>query len=70
MGLTGRGLTWVYVALADGRLKGVKSDGRTLIVIESIRAYVAALPPVCIKPMSRPLSVKAKRKRQQLGAVP
>jgi hypothetical protein len=61
----GRGQRWVYEAMADGRLKGVKSDGRTLIVVESIRAYAAGLPPVSIKPRSRPLSLKAQRKRQQ-----
>jgi hypothetical protein len=49
--LVGRGERWVYEALADGRIQGVKSDGRTLIVIASLHEYVASLPPAKIKAM-------------------
>ena len=40
-------------ALGDGRLQGVKSDARTLVVVESLRSYAAALPPAQIKPAKR-----------------
>jgi hypothetical protein len=63
MGLTGRTERWVYHALADGRLKGVKSDKRTLIMVASIYDYIAGLPAVDIKPTYRPPLKKAKRRR-------
>jgi hypothetical protein len=69
MGLTGRGQSWVYEAMADGRIKGVKSDGRTLVVVQSIHDYVAGLPPVCIKAQRRPpdpdLTATGKRRRKR-----
>jgi excisionase family DNA binding protein len=42
--MLGRGTSFIYEAIGDGRLKAVKSDTRTLIVIESVRDYVASLP--------------------------
>lgn len=48
-----RGERWVYEALADGRIRGVKSDRRTLIVVKSLHDYVAGLPSAYIKPSSR-----------------
>jgi hypothetical protein len=51
-GLVSRGERWVYEAMADGRIAGVKSDGRTLIVVKSLHDYVATLPPVRVKTMS------------------
>jgi hypothetical protein len=48
--MIGRGTTFVYEALGDGRLQGVKSDARTLVIVESLRSYAAALPPAQIKP--------------------
>jgi hypothetical protein len=59
-GAIGRGERFIYEALADGRIKGVKSDGRTLIVVASLHAYAAGLPPVQVKAMYRPPS---RRKR-------
>jgi hypothetical protein len=52
-GLVSRCERWVYEALADGRITGVKSDGRTLIVVASLHDYVASLPPVQVRSMSR-----------------
>ncbi len=52
-GLVSRCERWVYEALADGRITGVKSDGRTLVVVSSLHAYVATLPPVQVKAMPR-----------------
>jgi excisionase family DNA binding protein len=40
----GRGTTFIYEALGDGRLQAVKSDTRTLVVAESLRQYAATLP--------------------------
>jgi hypothetical protein len=43
-GLLGRGASWVYEALGDGRLEGRKSDTRTLITLASVHAYAGSLP--------------------------
>jgi hypothetical protein len=42
--MIGRGITFIYEAIADGRIKAVKSDGRTLVVVSSLREYAAGLP--------------------------
>jgi hypothetical protein len=42
--MIGRGMTFIYEAIADGRIKAVKSDGRTLVVISSLHEYAASLP--------------------------
>jgi hypothetical protein len=52
-GTLSRCTRFIYQALHDGRLRGVKSDGRTLIVVESIHEYVASLPPAYGTPISR-----------------
>jgi hypothetical protein len=44
-----RGQTFIYDGIARGLFQAVKSDGRTLLVIESLREYVASLPPARIK---------------------
>jgi hypothetical protein len=46
--MIGRGITFIYEAIADGRIKAVKSDGRTLIVVTSLHEYAASLPPAKI----------------------
>jgi hypothetical protein len=46
--MIGRGVTFLYEAISDGRIKAVKSDGRTLVVVASLQEYVAALPPAKI----------------------
>jgi hypothetical protein len=51
--MIGRGVTFIYTALGDGKIKGVKSDNRTLIVFESLREYAAKLPPARIKPIAK-----------------
>jgi hypothetical protein len=51
--MVGRGERWVYEAMADGRIMGVKSDGRTLLVVKSLHDYVESLPPAQIKADSR-----------------
>lgn len=48
--MIGRGQTWAYNAIATGQIEAVKSDGRTLVVIESVHRYAAGLPPAKLKP--------------------
>jgi hypothetical protein len=49
----------VYQLVGAGVLDAKKSDGRTLITMESIKRYVAALPPAVLAP-------RPKRKPQHL----
>ena len=51
--MIGRGTTFIYGAIGDGKIEAVKSDKRTLVVVESLRRYAAALPPAKIKPLTR-----------------
>jgi hypothetical protein len=51
--MIGRGQTFVYGAIGDGRIEAVKSDKRTLVVVESLRRYAASLPRATIKPLKR-----------------
>jgi hypothetical protein len=51
--MIGRGVTFIYAALSEGKIKGVKSDSRTLIVFESLREYAAKLPPAKIKSIAK-----------------
>jgi hypothetical protein len=43
--IIGRSERFVIDAIARGQLKAVKSDRRTLLVVQSLRDYVAGLPP-------------------------
>ncbi len=40
----------VYRQLATGKLRAVKSGSRTLVLVESIRAYLASLPTATFRP--------------------
>jgi hypothetical protein len=51
--MIGRGVTWVYAAIADDTIRAVKSDKRTLVVVESLRCYAAGLPAARIKPIAK-----------------
>jgi len=51
--IIGRGERFVIDAIATGKLKAVKSDRRTLLVVESLRTYVASLPRAVLKPDNR-----------------
>ena len=50
--MIGRGVTFIYEAISDGRLRAVKSDKRTLVVVDSLKEYAASLPPAKIRPMA------------------
>jgi hypothetical protein len=43
--IIGRSERFIIDAIARGTLKAVKSDRRTLLVVQSLRDYVASLPP-------------------------
>ena len=43
--LSGLSRSELYRRMADGSIKAVKNRGRTLIVVDSLRCYLAALPP-------------------------
>jgi hypothetical protein len=49
----GRGRRFVYEAIATGKIQAVKSDRRTLVVVESLRSYARTLPPAKIKPITK-----------------
>jgi uncharacterized membrane protein len=44
-----RSRQFFYDAIAAGLIAAVKSDGRTMIVVQSLHDYVASLPPARIK---------------------
>ena len=49
----GRGTTFIYEAIANGQIEAVKSDKRTLVVVESLHSYARALPRAKIKPLTK-----------------
>jgi hypothetical protein len=51
--MIGRGVTFIYTAIGDGTIQAVKSDKRTLVVMESLRAYAASLPTAKTKPIAK-----------------
>jgi hypothetical protein len=48
--LIGRCVATVYELLGSGQLRGVKSDNRTLIPMDSIKEYVESLKPAVVAP--------------------
>ena len=44
-----RGQSFMYDAIARGVIQAVKSDRRTLVVVASLKTYVASLPPAKLK---------------------
>jgi hypothetical protein len=52
-GMIGRGRTFVYEAIGMGKIQAVKSDKRTLVVVDSLRAYASSLPAAKISPPRR-----------------
>jgi hypothetical protein len=43
--IIGRSKRFIIDAIARGKLKAVKSDRRTLLIVQSLRDCVASLPP-------------------------
>jgi hypothetical protein len=48
--MIGRGVATIYALIGRGKLRAVKSDARTLVVVESLRDYAASLKPAQIAP--------------------
>ena len=48
--MIGRGTQAIYDLIGGGKIRAVKSDGRTLIVVESLREYAANLPQAKVAP--------------------
>jgi hypothetical protein len=51
--MLGRGVGAIYGLIGDGKIRAVKSNGRTLIWVESLREYAKDLPKVEVKPRYR-----------------
>jgi hypothetical protein len=51
--LIGRCTATVYELLGGGQLEAVKSDGRTLVRMDSIKRYVDSLPEAKVAPPRR-----------------
>jgi hypothetical protein len=51
--MIGRGQSFIYEAIAANKIKAVKSDKRTLVVVSSLHEYVATLKAAKIKPTTR-----------------
>ena len=43
--IIGRSERFIIDAIATGKIKAVKSDRRTLLLVQSLKDYVASLPP-------------------------
>jgi hypothetical protein len=44
--MIGRGVSTIYELIGSGKIRAVKSDGRTLIVVESLHKYADSLPGI------------------------
>ena len=51
--MLGRGTGAIYGLIGDGKIRAVKSDGRTLIWVDSLREYAEKLPKADVKPRYR-----------------
>lgn len=60
--MIGRGTSAMYDLIGAGKVKAVKSDGRTLVVVQSLHEYAASLPPAVIKAVPKH---EPQRKRQK-----
>jgi hypothetical protein len=51
--MIGRCIATIYELIGAGQLRAVKSDGRTLVIVESLHEYINSLPPAQIAPRPR-----------------
>jgi hypothetical protein len=51
--MIGRGQTAIYGLIGGGKIRAVKSHGRTLIFVDSLREYANGLPKADVKPRYR-----------------
>jgi hypothetical protein len=52
MALFGRGVSWVYREIAEGRLKAVKDGRNTLVLADSVEARIAKFTEICTPTMA------------------
>jgi hypothetical protein len=65
--LGNKGRSQLYEALGRGELRAIKDGSKTLVLLESIRAYMAALPPAKIA-APRPRQSQKKRRGKHAAA--
>jgi hypothetical protein len=51
--MIGRGIGAIYTLIGDKKIRAVKSSGRTLVDVASLRRYVDELPDAIIRPRHR-----------------
>jgi hypothetical protein len=51
--ILGRGVGAIYGLIGDGKIRAVKSNGRTLIFVDSLREYANGLPKADVRPRYR-----------------
>ena len=51
--MIGRGTRFIYEAIATDQIEAVKSNKRTLVVVDSLYRYAKNLPRATIKPLTR-----------------
>jgi hypothetical protein len=51
--ILGRGVGAIYGLIGDGKIRAVKSNGRTLIFVDSLREYAEGLDPAKVRPRYR-----------------
>jgi hypothetical protein len=51
--MIGRGVTAIYGLIGDGKIRAVKSNGRTLIFVDSLLKYANGLPKADVRPRYR-----------------
>jgi hypothetical protein len=51
--MIGRGVGAIYGLIGDGKIRAVKSAGRTLVVVESLHEYAKGLEAAQIRPRYR-----------------
>jgi hypothetical protein len=61
--VTGESRSQIYARLGRGEYEAVKSGSRTLILFESVKRRIAALPPAKIKPPKPRRSISAASRR-------
>jgi hypothetical protein len=59
--MIGRGVQAMYDLIGAGKVKAVKSDGRTLLTVKSLHEYADSLPDAVVAP---PRKREPKRLRQ------
>jgi hypothetical protein len=62
--MLGRGVAAIYQLMGAGKIRAVKSNGRTLIPVASLHEYVKSLPEAKIAPPRKRLPQHLRRKNK------